>query len=101
MSSTSLRGRTPLVHGFVPTRNSSSAPLGSHSLSLSRDEPHGFISRAGLTADWSPVASMFMALSFLGAFLRGGFLNPADAAQMPRAIQETATNILPSNLHRV
>src|SRR5271154_1466205 len=62
MSSTSLRGRTPLVHGFIPTRNSSSAPLGSHSLSLSRDEPQGF-------GDWSAtgafVASLLVAILFL------------------------------------
>ena len=41
ISSTSLRGSTPLVQGFVPTRKSYSAPLGSHSLSLSRDDPTG------------------------------------------------------------
>src|SRR5277367_5289883 len=62
ISSTSLRGRTPLVHGFMPTRNSSSAPLGSHSLSLSKDEPQG-------PADWSVddafVATLLVDIFFL------------------------------------
>src|ERR1700678_3360934 len=53
ISSTSLRGKTPLFHGFAPTRKSSSAPWGSQSLILSRDEPHGF-------TDWT-VAEAFVA----------------------------------------
>src|SRR5271170_6470879 len=62
ISSTSLRGRTPLVHGFIPTRNSSSAPLGSHSLSLSRDEPQGFGDRSATGAF---AASLLVAIFFL------------------------------------
>src|SRR5271163_2272947 len=59
ISSTSLRGRTPLVHGFVPTRSSSSAPLGSHSLSLSKDEPQG---SAGRAVDDAFVATVSVAI---------------------------------------
>src|SRR5277367_3428307 len=61
ISSTSLRGRTPLVHGFVPTRNRSSAPLGSHSLSFSKDEPQGLPS-------WV-VADVFVAPLFVAIYI--------------------------------
>src|SRR5688572_10404251 len=59
INSTSLRGSTLLFHGFVPRRNSSSAPWGSHSLSLSREESHGFIGGAGLTPDCLSVVFSF------------------------------------------
>src|SRR5580658_2009112 len=69
ISSTSLHGRTPLVHGFVPTCNSVSAPLGSHSLNLSSDEPQGFGCEFSLEAFAAP---LFVAIFLLLSTLQSG-----------------------------